>query len=141
MADRDRSRLWPFVAMVIIAVVAMLMFLSVVIWPAHSFDNGQYEGVDPAIRSWFKSVRSPHGVPCCDISDGHQTTWDKRAGDERYWVPIDGEWVPVPPGAVIHNAGNPVGEAIVWYVRQGPPPIPGGPPNVFIRCFVPGGGV
>ena len=25
-----------------------------------------------------------------------------------------GEWIPVPPEAVVHNAGNPVGEAIVW---------------------------
>lgn len=99
------------------------------------FDDGsQYEGVDPNVRSWFKGVRSPHGVPCCDISDGHQTTWDKRPGDERYWVPIMGEWRPVPPEAVINNAGNPVGEAVVWYVRQGAD-------TVYIRCFVPAGGV
>jgi hypothetical protein len=27
-----------------------------------------------------------------------------------------------------------VGEAVVWYVRQGPD-------SIYIRCFVPGGGV
>jgi hypothetical protein len=91
---------------------------------AEAFDNGQYENVDPNIRSWFKGVRSPHGVPCCDIADGHRTTYDMRS-DNHYWVPIE---------AIVHNAGNPVGEAVVWYVRQGPD-------SVYIRCFVPGGGV
>jgi hypothetical protein len=101
---------------------------------ALAFNNGQYDEVPDNVRSWFKSVRSPHGVPCCDIADGHRTTWDKHPGDERYWVPIEGEWRPVPAEAVVHNAGNPVGEAVVWYVRQGG--------NTFyIRCFVPGGGV
>jgi hypothetical protein len=100
---------------------------------AEAFDNGQYENVDPNVRSWFKSVRSPHGVPCCDIADGHRTAYDMRP-DNHYWVPIEGEWRQVPPEAIVHNAGNPVGEAVVWYVRQGPD-------AVYIRCFVPGGGV
>jgi hypothetical protein len=97
-------------------------------------DSGQFTDVPDTVRSWFKGVRSPHGVPCCDIADGHRTTWDKHPGDERYWVPIDGEWRPVPPEAVVYNAGNPVGEAVVWYVQQGAD-------TVYIRCFVPGGGV
>jgi hypothetical protein len=120
---------------------------------AHAFDNGQYGEVPDDIRSWFKSVRSPNGVPCCDIADGHRTTWDKRTGDDRYWVPIEGEWTPVPPEAVVHDAGNPTGEAVVWYVKmQGNPPVaredgrerPDGPDQskkYHIRCFVPGGGV
>ena len=38
----------------------------------------------------------------------------------QYWVPIEGEWYPVPPEAVI-KTDNPVGEAIVWYLPQNPP--------------------
>jgi hypothetical protein len=46
----------------------------------------------------------------------------------------------VPEKAVVHNAGNPLGEAVVWYT---------GIPNdvdylrsiFMIRCFVPGSGV
>lgn len=107
--------------------------LSSASFGAAAFDNGQYKDVPPNIRAWFKSVHSPHGVPCCDIADGHRTTW--RGGkDGGYEVPIDGEWFPVPPEAIIYNAGNPTGEAVVWYVRQGPN-------NYYIRCFVPGGGV
>lgn len=107
---------------------------------AHAFDSEKYMNVDPKIRDWFKAQRSPSGVPCCDSADGHRTSYDMRP-DNHFWVPIDDVWVQVPDNAVIYNAGNPVGEAIVWFVRQGPPPIPGGPPNVFIRCFIPGGGV
>jgi hypothetical protein len=104
---------------------------------AGAMDNGQFENVDPNIRSWFKNVHSPHGVPCCDIADGHRTTWK---GDEHgtYWVPIEDQWVPVPPEAIVYDAGNPFGDAVVWYVRTG---TEAGHAIWHIRCFVPGGGV
>jgi hypothetical protein len=54
--------------------------------------------------------------------------------DNHFWVPIEGEWRQVPAESVVHNAGNPVGEAMVWYVRQGPS-------EIYIRSFVPGEGV
>jgi hypothetical protein len=94
---------------------------------AQAFDRGQYENVPADIRAWFKGVVSPSGVPCCDIADGRRTTYDLRAG--AYWVPIDGLWWQVPERAVIRNQGNPVGEAVVWYVN-----LRG---NIVINCFVP----
>ena len=101
-------------------------------------DSGQWNDVPDNVRTWFKSVRSPNGVPCCDVSDGHRTAYDIRPQqietDSGYWVPIDGEWRSVPTAAVVHNAGNPIGEAVVWYVRNGEN-------SYYIRCFVPGGGV
>ena len=42
-------------------------------------------------------------------------------------------WLPVPAEAIVHNAGNPVGEAVVWYTKYNG--------KAYIRCFVPGGGV
>ena len=89
--------------------VLIIALLSSLPCAAMAFDNGQYTDVPDNIRSWFKSVRSPRGVPCCDIAE-------------------------VPQEAVVHNAGNPVGEAVVWYVRQGDN-------SYYIRCFVPGEGV
>lgn len=94
---------------------------------AQAVDRGQFGDVPDSIRDWFKHVISPSGVPCCDISDGHRTEYDVRHG--AYWVPIEGVWTEVPAHAVIRDRGNPVGEAVVWYVHHG-----GG---VVISCFVP----
>ena len=109
---------------------AQICLLACLIAPAGAalaFDNGQYESVPPDIRAWFKGVIAPNGVPCCDISDGHRTAYDVRAG--AYWVPIDGLWWQVPERAVIRDRGNPVGEAVVWYVRHRG--------SIVISCFVP----
>jgi hypothetical protein len=110
----------------------IIVALSTISLTAAAFDNGQYNDVPDSIRSWFKGVRSPHGVPCCDIADGHRTSYDIR--NDGFWVPIEGEWRHVPPEAIVYNAGNPVGEAVVWWVRQSGN-------TVYIRCFVPGSGV
>lgn len=88
-------------------------------------------------KQWFQGIRSPHGVPCCNMADGHRTLEDWRGS--TFWIPNPAalgaiEWIQVPPDAVVYNAGNPTGEAVVWYVIQGPR-------QVYIRCFVPGGGV
>lgn len=93
----------------------------------HAVDRGQFNDVPEEIRAWFKSVTAPNGAPCCDVADGHRTGYDMREG--VYWVPVDGKWMPVPGAAVIRNAGNPIGDAVVWYVRYGE--------KIVIRCFVP----
>ena len=108
----------------------LLACLSVLASAALAIDRGQFGHVPPDIRAWFKSVIAPNGVPCCDISDGHRTDYDMREGS--FWVPIEGTWMQVPERAVIRDAGNPVGEAVVWYVRHRG--------AIVISCFVPGGG-
>ena len=100
--------------------------LSMLASAALAVDRGQYDHVPPDIRAWFKSVIAPNGVPCCDESDGHRTTYDVRAG--AYWVPIEGQWMAVPDRAVIRDQGNPIGEAVVWYVRHRG--------SIIISCFV-----
>jgi hypothetical protein len=94
---------------------------------AFARDNGQYDHVPPDIRAWFKSVIAPNGVPCCDISDGHRTEYDVRNG--AYWVPIEGQWLEVPGRAIIRDQGNPIGQAVVWYVHHRG--------AIIISCFVP----
>jgi hypothetical protein len=113
--------MWKYRHIIIAAVVVALA------GTAYAFDNGQYQNAPADIRAWFKGVVSPSGVPCCDISDGHRTAYDLRAG--AYWVPIDGLWWQVPERAVIRDQGNPVGEAVVWYVN-----LRG---SIVISCFVP----
>jgi hypothetical protein len=112
------------------AVAVLLIVAPILSTPALARDNGQFGNVSPEIRAWFKSVKSHAGVPCCDIADGHRTDYDMR--ESRYWVPINDEWMMVPPEAVVDDAGNPTGDAVVWYSESNG--------NVYIRCFVPGGG-
>ena len=103
-------------------------------------------------RAWFKSIKAPNGVPCCDISDGHPTEMErcqdgKSPGDKPRGRNICGkengiyipdpihlgeprQWIKVPDEAVVKGAANPVGAATVWWV-------PDGPDQVHIRCFVP----
>lgn len=122
----------------VIAVAIVVALLTLVTRGHAAWQNVAQEwepyNLTPEQKSWFKGVRSPHGVPCCDISDGHRTTWKADPVTGHYWIPIESQWIEVPPEAVINNAGNPVGEAVVWYVWQGPD-------AVYIRCFVPSGGV
>jgi hypothetical protein len=59
--------------------ILMLISICVLSMPVVAFDTGQYADVPNDVRAWFKGVRSPLGVPCCDIADGHRTTWK---GDE-----------------------------------------------------------
>jgi hypothetical protein len=109
------------------AQIILLACLSALTSAALAFDNGQYENVPADIRAWFKGVTAPSGVPCCDISDGHRTEYDFHEG--AYWVPIEGQWMAVPDRAIIRDRGNPVGEAVVWYVRHRG--------SIVISCFVP----
>jgi hypothetical protein len=44
-------------------------------------------------------------------------------------VPIEGQWMAVPDRAVIRDHGNPIGEAVVWYVHHRG--------SIIISCFVP----
>lgn len=125
LLKRPRGR-----AVISFILLRMAVAAFVVCTPAAAHDNGQFNNVSPAVRTWFHDVRSPSGVPCCDIADGHRTDFQMRKN--QYWVPINGTWMPVPPQAVVNNAGNPVGDAVVWYS------IYGG--EVVIRCFVPGSG-
>jgi hypothetical protein len=110
-----------FVASVVLATVSVNIAVR-------AMDRGQFENVPDDVRKWFKSVISPKGIPCCDVTDGHRTDYDMREG--AFWVPIEGEWMQVPESAVIRDAGNPVGEAVVWYVRHRG--------AIIISCFVPG---
>ena len=110
--------------------LAVVIACSSIAAPLHAIDRGQFDNVPDDVRAWFRSVIAPNGVPCCDESDGHRTAYDMRDG--AYWVPIEGEWMRVPERAVIRDAGNPVGDAVVWWVRHRG--------AVIISCFVPGPG-
>lgn len=103
---------------------------------------GQYAQYSDEERAWFKGVKSPRGVPCCDVADGHRTVW--RSGKEGYEVPITDDegvihWRPVPPEALIKDSKNPTNDSIVWY-RDFGPQFPDDSDRYYIRCLVLGPG-
>ncbi len=85
-------------------------------------------------KQWFKSIKAPNGVPCCDISDGHPTEMQRRADGIYIPDPIHLEtprpWIKVPDSAIVKGAINPIGVATVWWVTQFPE-------GIHVRCFVP----
>ncbi len=103
-------------------------------------DREELKNVRPEVRQWFDQMRSPGGQVCCSYADGHRTDYDMRQG--QYWIPIEGEWYPVPPEAVIYDV-NPIGDAVVWYLSQFVEGMTAAmlsaPYKIF--CFVPSGGV
>ena len=46
----------------------------------HAVDRGQFNDVPANIRSWFKSVTGPSGVPCCH-RNSKQSTRASRSGE------------------------------------------------------------
>lgn len=118
--------------MKILAAVTLLLAEGTLALAREQFPD-QYKDSPPAVRQWFKGVRSQQGIPCCDVADGHRTDWQARA-DGYYWVFVLGEWRRVPKVAVVSGTENPTGDAVVWYVDNKSE----GPNGVFIRCFVPG---
>jgi hypothetical protein len=133
-----RLAVWKFLLRKHSRRIATLMFCAVSTIAA-AMDRGQFQNVPPEIRAWFENMRSPKGISCCSYADGHRTGYDIRQG--QYWVPIEGEWYPVPPEAVIKTE-NPVGEAIVWYLSRTTPEsdLPRSEWYIII-CFVPSGDV
>jgi hypothetical protein len=109
------------------AQIGLLAWLSALAGTALALDSGQFDNVPADVRAWFKGVVAPNGVPCCDIADGHRTDYDFREG--AYWVPIEGQLMAVPERAIIRDHGNPVGQAVVWYVHHRG--------SIIISCFVP----
>lgn len=82
------------------------------------------------LKGWFDNLKSSGGSLCCSDADGtalSDVDWEAKGG--KYRVRIDGEWVDVPPDAVITEP-NRAGRTMVWPLR--------GYGGLTIRCFMPG---
>jgi hypothetical protein len=120
--------------------------VAVAAGPAASRDLGQWEGSDPAISSWYRSLMQPD-VPtlsCCGEADAY---WCDdifvrsgkaycRITDDRPDGPLGrphrkiGEEYEIPPNKLKHDAGNPTGHSIIFLSTAG-----------YTWCFVQVGGV
>lgn len=101
--------------------------------------DGHYATQNPDLHAWFDGLASEKGL-CCSFVDGSQVDdvdWDTggpldKGGHATYRVRIKGQWVNVPPEAVVKDP-NRFGPAVVWpIIVQGD--------VIGIRCFLPGAG-
>ena len=92
--------------------------------------DGKY--ANSPLKQWFESLASRRG-PCCSVADGQtveDVDWDTKDG--KYRVRLDGQWIEVPPDALV-TVSNKFGLAMVW-------PYKDYEGRTQIRCFIPGAG-
>jgi len=92
--------------------------------------DGKY--ANSPLNQWFDSLASRRG-PCCSVADGQSVEdvdWDTNDG--KYRVRLDGQWIEVPPDALV-TVPNKFGLAVVW-------PYKDYESRTQIRCFIPGAG-
>jgi len=80
---------------------------------------------------WYQSLRGPHdGLSCCSPQRDCMPVDDYRGSSEPggYEALLDGEWVVVPPQAVLQRKDNPTGHAVLCVMR-----VDG---KLIARCFV-----
>ena len=107
--------------------------LSLLFFPGLSLArdlDGKY--ANSPLKQWFESLASRRG-PCCSVADGQtveDVDWDTKDG--KYRVRLDGQWIEVPPDALV-TVPNKFGLAVVW-------PYKDYESRTQIRCFIPGAG-
>jgi hypothetical protein len=107
-------------------VVALVFLITALLGTAHAHDQNK-----PELDSWYRSLQSGKG-PCCggpseDATHLGEMQW--RTKGEGYEVYIEGEWIDVPPQAIV-PVPNRDGRALVWLYHFDGKPV--------VRCFLPG---
>jgi hypothetical protein len=114
-----------YLILAVVAMGALMVFLySVRISVAHDRNK-------PGLDDWYRSLQSGKG-PCCGGPSEDATHLDElqwRSKGDGYEVFIEGQWIDVPPPAIV-PVPNKDGRALVWlYYFDGKP---------VVRCFLPG---
>jgi hypothetical protein len=114
----------------VLATGCIALLLAMTLSPARARDDGRH--ASSPLKAWFDQLASGKGL-CCSFADGHEVRdvdWD--IDGDHYRVRVDGEWIAVPPDALISEP-NKFGRPVVW-------PYKDGDGHMLIRCFLPGGG-
>ena len=109
---------------------ATAMLCAGVFASAQARDDGRY--AHSPLKAWFDQLASGKGL-CCSFADGAQiddVDWEVREG--QYRVRLHGEWIDVPPSALVTEP-NRFGPAVVW-------PYQDADGVTQVRCFLPGAG-
>jgi hypothetical protein len=100
-----------------------LVIIAYISWAAVSA-AAPPDHADPALATWFRSLKAPNGTACCTAADCRRAS--HRVSANGYEVMIDDKWVVVPWERVLRRTDNPTGEAVVCRV----------PGTTLILCFV-----
>lgn len=127
----------------LIAAALMIACLSL---PSVARDACQWEGTDPAIRQWYRSLMQPDNpmAPCCGEADAYYADEVHVRGgkvyatitDDRDDAPLRRPHIPIgtvfeiPPHKLKYDAGNPVGHNIIFVGPMGQ-----------VYCFIQGTGI
>jgi len=103
-----------------------------------------HDPMRPELNTWFKSLKSKVGEPCCDTGDGQhaEVQWDMARRGYKVLLtnpqrPDEpGHWFDVPYSAVVDRP-NLSGIAMVWW---SPSYDVDGTMTPRWRCFIPGAG-
>ena len=109
------------------------LIFALFISQAHATDNGG-DWKNSPLHAWFDSLASNKGL-CCSFADGVTITdvdWDTQGPNNTYRVRLNGQWINVPPDAVV-SVPNKFGQPVVW-------PYQDADGKTQIRCFLPGAG-
>ena len=115
----------------VLAVLMVIYILADVLVPrAHARDpGGKYAAANPELHQWFESLKSGKGFCCADADGVSLSDVEVQTENGHYKVFVAGEWVDVPPEAVL-TVPNRVGKTMVWpHYNDG---------HAVIRCFLPG---
>lgn len=108
-----------------------ILFLALVLaqgWVRLSAADPHDKYGAPQLNRWFGDLHSASGVLCCSGHDGEvieDADWESKDG--HYRVRIGGNWIDVPPTAVVKGP-NLYGRTMVWPY----------PTRMGVRCFMPG---
>lgn len=157
LADYSRPAIPPwtwvdtFLMSLIVAAIMVAAFMCFAVFllvasPAHARDLGQWEGSNPIIRQWYKSLMQPDNphLSCCgeadaywadkvEVKDGKvlaiitDTRDDKPLG--RRHIPV-GTPFEVPPHKMTWKYGNPTGHVVIFIGSDD-----------RVLCYVQNGGV
>ena len=129
-----------FVAGALLLAIAGAVLLGVSIHAAIARDLDGRFAASP-LKPWFDTLASQKGL-CCSFADGltiEDVDWDTATVADGgaiahvvYRVRINGQWIVVPPEAVVTEP-NKFGRAVVW-------PYVDAAGVTQIRCFIPGAG-
>ena len=123
-------------------IVAAIGVLALIGSHARAHDSGQWEASDPVIREWYRGLMQPDNpsASCCGESDAYFADVKVRGGktfavinDDRDDAPRGRPHIPngtefeVPNSKLKYDAGNPVGNAVLFVSRGG-----------LVFCFVQG---